>query len=72
MFLGEVGPGVVMVAATAAWGYLRAPKTKATNRAFDWAEARAALPVAMVLLAAVLLITYVPWLTTFLTKAIGL
>ena len=40
MFLGGLGPGVVMVALTAWWGIRRQPKEGVVTQAFDAAEAR--------------------------------
>ncbi len=60
MFLGGIIPGAVMLIATAAWGLAQRS-----------AEKRAALPLALVLLGAVLLITYVSALTTALPARFG-
>ena len=43
MFLGGLGPGVLMVALTAWWGIRRQPKEGVVTQAFDAAEARRAI-----------------------------
>ena len=43
MFLGGLGPGLLMVALTAWWGIRRQPKAGVVTRAFDLAEARLAI-----------------------------
>ena len=43
MFLGGLGPGVLLVAVTAWWGVRMGPKQAAARPKFSWAEARAAL-----------------------------
>ena len=43
MFLGGLGPGVLMVALTAWWGIRRQPKKGGVTQAFDAAEARRAI-----------------------------
>ena len=43
MFLGGLGPGVLMVALTAWWGIRRQPKEGVASRAFDLVEARRAM-----------------------------
>jgi len=42
-FLGGLVPGLVMLAATAWWGFSRAPRNDQTKQPFDWPEARASL-----------------------------
>jgi len=43
MFLGGIGPGIVLVIATAAWGIFQQPKRDGPRPPFVWLEARAAL-----------------------------
>src|SRR5207247_9265981 len=43
MFLGGIVPALIMTAVTAWWGIRRMPKREHTERAFDLAEARAAV-----------------------------
>jgi tripartite ATP-independent transporter DctM subunit len=43
MFLGGVGPGVVLLGLTAWWGIRAGPKLGNSAASFDWPEARAAL-----------------------------
>lgn len=43
MFLGGIGPGILLVIMTAWWGIRQGPKDPASRSKFDWAEARAAL-----------------------------
>lgn len=43
MFLGGIGPGVLLVILTAWWGVRKGPKTAAERTVFKWVEARAAL-----------------------------
>ena len=43
MFLGGLGPGVLMVALTAWWGIRRQPKEGVVTQSFDAAEARRAI-----------------------------
>jgi len=43
MFLGGIGPGILMVALTAWWGIRQGPSTNEEKRSFNWAEARRAL-----------------------------
>jgi len=43
MFLGGIGPGVLLVLLTAWWGIRKGPKDAADRPTFRWAEARAAL-----------------------------
>jgi len=43
IFLGAIGPAMVMLAATAWWGISRGPRIEGERRPFDWKEARAAL-----------------------------
>ncbi len=43
MFLGGIGPGILLVIITAWWGIRRGPKEAAARPAFHWSEARAAL-----------------------------
>lgn len=43
MFLGGIGPGILLVALTAWWGVRQGPKDAADRPAFRWAEARAAV-----------------------------
>src|SRR2546427_1489881 len=43
MFLGGLGPGLLMVALTAWWGIRRQPKEGVVTQAFDLAEARLAI-----------------------------
>ncbi|MEK7667487.1 MAG: TRAP transporter large permease subunit, partial [Gemmatimonadota bacterium] len=42
MFLGGIGPGILLVVLTAAWGISQAPRTSAAVRRFDAQEARRA------------------------------
>ena len=42
MFLGGIGPGILLVILTAWWGIRQGPRVPGA-RAFDWSEARAAL-----------------------------
>ena len=43
MFLGGIGPGMVLVLLTSWWGILRGPKEAADRPVFRWHEARVAL-----------------------------
>src|SRR5208337_2744108 len=43
MFLGGIGPGILLVILTAWWGVRQGPKEAADRPAFRWPEARAAL-----------------------------
>lgn len=43
MFLGGLGPGVLLVALTAWWGISKGPKDAAAGQSFDWTEARRAI-----------------------------
>jgi len=43
IFLGGIGPGVLMVAATIAWGVWRSPRRAEARPAFAWREARSAM-----------------------------
>ncbi|MGO8675557.1 MAG: TRAP transporter large permease subunit [Limisphaerales bacterium] len=43
MFLGGIGPGMVLVLLTSWWGILRGPKEAADRPVFRWHEARTAL-----------------------------
>lgn len=44
IFLGGIGPGIIMVAAVIAWGVYRSPKASGRERpAFRWLEARQSL-----------------------------
>jgi len=43
MFLGGIGPGILLVALTAWWAVRAGPKQLADRRKFDWREAGAAL-----------------------------
>jgi tripartite ATP-independent transporter DctM subunit len=43
MFLGGIGPGIVLVLLTSWWGIRQGPKEAADRPAFRWREARAAL-----------------------------
>lgn len=43
MFLGGIGPGLLMLAMTAWWGMRAGPPRTESARAFDWPEARQAL-----------------------------
>ncbi len=43
IFLGALGPGVLMLAAAAAWGASRGPRVDVAKQPFVWKEARAAL-----------------------------
>ena len=43
MFLGGIGPGILLVLLTAWWGIRKGPKDAADRQAFRWAEAWAAL-----------------------------
>src|SRR5262245_29670706 len=43
MFLGGIGPGILLVAVTAWWGVRQGPKERAARTTFNWSEAWAAL-----------------------------
>jgi len=43
MFLGGIGPGILLVALTAWWGIRKGPKEAVDRPAFEWREAGAAL-----------------------------
>jgi C4-dicarboxylate transporter, DctM subunit len=43
MFLGGIGPGILLVILTAWWGIRRGPKDAAARPSFSWTEARTAL-----------------------------
>ena len=43
MFLGGIGPGILLVIITAWWGIRKGPKEAAARPTFRWSEARAAL-----------------------------
>jgi len=43
MFLGGIGPGILLVLLTAWWGIRRGPKEASARATFTWSEARAAL-----------------------------
>ncbi|MDB6125390.1 MAG: hypothetical protein JWQ71_4383 [Pedosphaera sp.] len=43
MFLGGLGPGILLVILTAWWGIRKGPKEKADRTIFQWSEARAAI-----------------------------
>jgi tripartite ATP-independent transporter DctM subunit len=43
MFLGGIGPGIVLVLLTSWWGVRQGPKDAADRQVFRWPEARAAL-----------------------------
>jgi tripartite ATP-independent transporter DctM subunit len=43
MFLGGIGPGLLLVVLTAWWGIRKGPKQAAGGTAFSWSEARSAL-----------------------------
>ena len=42
MFLGGIGPGILLVILTALWGIRRQPKEAASGITFKWSEALAA------------------------------
>jgi C4-dicarboxylate transporter DctM subunit len=43
IFLGALGPGILMLAAATAWGASRGPKIDEARKPFEWKEARVAL-----------------------------
>ncbi|MBI3848764.1 MAG: TRAP transporter large permease subunit [Verrucomicrobia bacterium] len=43
MFLGGIGPGILLVILTAWWGVRKGPKERSARTTFNWAEAGAAL-----------------------------
>jgi len=43
MFLGGIGPGILLVILTAWWGIRKGPKAASARPTFSWSEARAAL-----------------------------
>ena len=43
MFLGGIGPGILLVVLTAIWGIRQQPKGRADRPVFRWSEARAAV-----------------------------
>jgi TRAP-type C4-dicarboxylate transport system permease small subunit len=43
MFLGGIGPGILLVILTAWWGIRKGPKERSARTTFSWREARAAL-----------------------------
>jgi tripartite ATP-independent transporter DctM subunit len=43
MFLGGIGPGILLVILTAAWGIRQGPKEASARTTFKWSEARSAV-----------------------------
>jgi C4-dicarboxylate transporter DctM subunit len=43
MFLGGIGPGILLVVLTAAWGIWQGPKEASARPVFTWAEAKSAI-----------------------------